>query len=108
MDSCSSISCISSPKEYIFQARISFEQVEPSVFTRRRTLAGMGASVKSAKNAAMSRFQAARDQAKRRKRAERANAANSCNGSGGVNHLQTFINPIFYQPQGSSMVSVFF
>ena len=52
------------------------------MFPRRRTLAGMGASVKSAKNAAMSRFQQARDQAKRRKRAEKANAENGAGGGG--------------------------
>ena len=48
-------------------------QVEHSVFPRRRTLAGMGASAKAAKNAAMNRFQQARDQTRFRDNKTSAN-----------------------------------
>lgn len=62
-------------------------QVEHSVFPRRRTLAGMRASVKDAKNAAVSRMQKLRD--KRRKDYENGGEAihhNHQNGSNRGHH----------------------
>ena len=48
-------------------------QVEHSGFPRRRTLAGMRASAKDAKNAAISRFQSTRDQGRQKSRDQKTN-----------------------------------